>query len=87
MYTVFGCRDCNQAKITLAGNVVRQVSSCKYLGVYIDQDMKWTEHIDYIYSKLIKSIGIFLQVKKQNSTCMSQKYLLSHYMGVLLQVQ
>ena len=30
MYTVVGCRDCNQAKLTFAGNVVRRVSSCKY---------------------------------------------------------
>jgi len=40
MYTVFGCHDCSQAKINLAGNVVKQVSNCKYVGVYIDQDMK-----------------------------------------------
>jgi len=48
IYTVFGCCDCSQAKITLAINAIKQVSSCKYLGVYIDQDVKWTVHIDYV---------------------------------------
>ena len=64
MFTVFGCSDSSHVRITVAGNVVKQVSSCKYLGVYIDQDLKWTVHIDYVYKNLLKYIGIFYKLRK-----------------------
>jgi len=80
MFTVFGCRDCCHAKISLAGNVVKQFSSCKYLGVYIDQDMKWTEHIDYVYKKLTKYIGIFYKLRcKLPSACLRNIYFAYGY--------
>ena len=28
--------------------------SSKYLGLYIDDDLKWKNHIEYIYGKLLK---------------------------------
>ena len=31
----------------------------KYLGVIIDIELTWKAHIDYVYSKLLKFIGIF----------------------------
>ena len=35
------------------------VSSCKYLGVVIDSELKkWKSHVDYIYKKLIKFVKI-----------------------------
>jgi len=29
----------------------KSVNSCKYLGVIIDSELKWKEHIEYIYKK------------------------------------
>ena len=34
--------------LSLNGSVLKQVSSTKYLGVYIDQHLTWQTHIDYI---------------------------------------
>jgi len=37
--------------------------SCKYLGVLIDEELKWVENIDYIYNKVVKYIGIFYKLR------------------------
>jgi len=31
-----------------------KVSNCCYFGVIVDNELKWTEHIDYIHCKLLK---------------------------------
>ena len=37
---------------------ITQVTSTKFLGVIIDQKLSWQEHINYVHSKLSKTIGI-----------------------------
>ena len=37
---------------------------CRYLGVYIDKDLKWIEHINQLYNKLQKYAGIFIGLDK-----------------------
>ena len=39
------------------------MSSWKYLGVVIDESLKWKEHIDQVYVKLIKFTSIFYKVR------------------------
>ena len=36
----------------LDGDVLRQISTTKYLGVHIDQHLTWNTHIDYILSRI-----------------------------------
>ena len=31
---------------------ITNVDHCKYLGVYIDRDLKWTEHINQLYKNV-----------------------------------
>ena len=31
---------------------ITNVDHCTYLGVYIDRDLKWTEHINQLYKKI-----------------------------------
>ena len=38
---------------------IANVDYCKYIGLYIDQDLKWTIHIDQLCGKLQKLAGIF----------------------------
>ena len=40
---------------------IADVDYCKYLGLYVVQDLKWTIHIDQLCGKLQKLAGIFLQ--------------------------
>jgi len=39
------------------------VECCKYLGILIDSDLKWQDHINYIYNKLIKFTSIFYKIR------------------------
>ena len=42
---------------------INRVTSCKYLGVTIDETLKWDEHVSSIYNKLIKFTSIFYKVR------------------------
>ena len=50
-------------KLVINGQCINKVSSCKYLGVHIDDVAKWNVHIDYIYNKLIKFTSIFYKMR------------------------
>ena len=50
-------------KLVINGQIINKVSSCKYLGVHIDDVAKWNVHIDYIYNKLIKFTSIFYKMR------------------------
>ena len=50
-------------KINLAGTEIKRVTSCNYIGVLIDEELKWVENIDYIYDKVVKYIGIFYKLQ------------------------
>ena len=50
-------------KLVVSGQVINKVSSCKYLGVHIDDLAKWNVHVDYIYNKLIKFTSIFYKMR------------------------
>ena len=49
--------------LTINSNKFSRVTSCKYLGVIIDENLNWVEHIDYVYKKLVKFIGIFYKLR------------------------
>ena len=38
--------------VHLDGIKWQKVNCCKYLGIFIDCNMKWSEHIEYFYNKL-----------------------------------
>ena len=38
---------------------LQHVHSCKYLGVIVDEQLNWREHIDHVYSKLIIFTSLF----------------------------
>ena len=48
--------------LMLNGDVLRQTSAIKYLGVYIDQHLTWNAHIDYVLNRVrgIVLIGLGL---------------------------
>ena len=43
---------------------IRRVCSVKHLGVYIDVELNWKEHIAYICNKLSKSISMLYKVSQ-----------------------
>ena len=46
-------------KLVINGENIERVESCKYLGIIIDSDSSWKEHIDFVYKKIIKFTSIF----------------------------
>jgi hypothetical protein len=53
-YTIFTNRVRPQRNVKLNGTNITYVSSAKYLGVYLDENLTWTDHINFISNKLIK---------------------------------
>jgi len=44
-------------KLIIDGKVIHRVSSTKYLGLFLDENLSWTSHIDYVAKKLVKLKG------------------------------
>ena len=55
-------------QISINGSPINQVSNTKFLGLYIDEKLNWSSHINYISTKLSKSIGILKKVNKTLDT-------------------
>jgi hypothetical protein len=64
-YSVFGVSDTDRSNISLkiGDNVIQQVGYSKYLGVFIDTNLSWEKHIDYVNNKIIKFVGIFYRIR------------------------
>ena len=55
--------------------VIEQVKYTKFLGVIIDDNLDWSNHISYINSKIAKGVGIICRAKKYfNITALTQLY-------------
>ena len=50
-------------KINLNEKPLKQVSSTKFLGVILDEDLSWIPHIEYLNKKLKSSCGIIRRIK------------------------
>ena len=48
----------NPNKIIIRDNTIPRVTSTIFLGLIIDDQLKWLEHIQYIKNKVSKSVGI-----------------------------
>jgi hypothetical protein len=42
---------------------LENVNSCKYLGVTLDNELKWSAHIESVYKKIIRFVGIFYKIR------------------------
>ena len=63
IYTSKG-RDAQDLDIKLNGTKIQRVFETKFFGVIIDAKLTWIPHIEFISSKLSKSIGISKARKK-----------------------
>ena len=48
---------------------LEQCSSYKYLGVIFDKDLNWKPHIDYVCSKVSRSVGGLALLRHRTSLC------------------
>ena len=51
-------------QVKIGSKEVKEVKSCRFLGVIVDNELKWKEHISHICNKVAKSIGILSKLRK-----------------------
>lgn len=59
--------------------MLKEIDSAKYLGLYIDHQLKWEDHIEFLHSKLMKFVGIFFKLR----TLLPQKCLRTIYFSMI----
>jgi len=73
-------KDLSNVKLYLNGIPVSYAKCVKYLGVYIDEDLKWSDHIAYVCNNIKKYIGIFHKIRyKMPSSCLKNLYYATVY--------
>lgn len=51
------------ADITMGGKRLQQVNSTRFLGVYIDHELKWCDHITTVCKKVAKNTSVLAKLK------------------------
>lgn len=49
--------------VVIGDRVIEQVSSYKYLGIYIDNTLKWNVHVDYLCKKLAQRLHFLRRLR------------------------
>ena len=62
---VFPSHNDHTINLKLNGTEIKRVNSCHYLGIIIDDALKWTPHIEKIYRHLLKYVGIFYKLRNK----------------------
>ena len=64
-YSVFSPNKISVPTVTIKVNdiKIKCVKECKYLGIIIDDELKWTPHIDSVLQKLKRLLGIFYKMR------------------------
>ena len=66
--------------VSISNERIKFTDQIKYLGMYIDSDMKWRSHINHITSILSRNVGII----KKSSFFLKRKHLLLLYNSLFL---
>ena len=66
--------------VMIRQNKIAFTKSTKFLGIIIDDKLKWTEHINYVKNKMSKSSGILFKVRNcLDKNTLKQLYYLFVY--------
>ena len=70
------------------GIELKRSSCCKYLGMFIDEKLKWTEHIKFVYSSILKYVGIVYKIRqKMPPYCLKNLYYSTVYPKLLYGIE
>ena len=59
-FSVFGAGKSHiNFELIIDGIVIKQVNTCKYLGITIDDKLSSQDHIDFVYNKVVRFVSIF----------------------------
>ena len=51
-------QDPSQERLEIGGELIKRVEGARFLGVWIDHELKWTEHINKVKSKIGQLLGV-----------------------------
>jgi len=51
--------------IKLSDITITKVQYCRYLGIFLDDALTWSHHIDIVYSKLMKYVGCWHKIRSK----------------------
>ena len=62
-------------KLVIDKNQIKKEESIKFLGVLLDENLSWKEHIKYIENKIAKNIGLLYKAKQYlDKKCLKSLY-------------
>ena len=70
----------NQIDIEIGGNSIKKVEEAKSLGLFIDEHLSWTKHIEEISKKISSAIG----ARKRIRPFISESTALQIYQALIL---
>jgi len=83
-FITFATENQDDPVIVIENTKILNVKQCKYLGVCIDNDLKWTEHINLLRDRLKKYVGIFYRLRtKLQQQCLKTLYFAFFYPHLL----
>ena len=50
-------------ELKIGNNIIEKATSIKFLGVMIDENISWRDHMKRVENKLSKNIGLLYQAK------------------------
>ena len=62
--------------VMLQGKLIERVNSAKYLGIYLDCKLSWSEHNKDLCSELSKLSGIFYRMASSTTANMDGNYIM-----------
>ena len=71
--------------IQLYGKTLERVAKLSYLGVVLDKNLSWKDHVEYVSSKVSRRLGLLSHIK----SCLTleaskQVYSCSHHLTILM---
>ena len=64
-HIVFGRKNImnNNSELLIDNTVIAKVHSSKFLGIIIDEKLKWQKHINVVANKVRKYLGVIYKIK------------------------
>jgi hypothetical protein len=77
-FILFSTMDRCDDVLFVNNTIVNRVQSTKFLGLFIDENLSWSNHIKFLHGKLSKSLGLLLFA----SHCIPRDVLLTMYFAL-----
>jgi hypothetical protein len=71
---------CDGIKVTVQGHQINQSETAKYLGITINENLTWTEHVKIMSAKINQHIGILKRLR----LILSKEELITVYNSIIL---